>query len=414
MDGGKQWARQMLAAARRFLLLPAGFVLCPMAAAAEPPQSERLINIDLEYSASLESLAKPLGAYVDRVKPSFSQYMQENVRAFQKTLEARREEDLAFVCKLLNLPAATPAMQDVYDFYLNQWFPKLAPVLDFKKLEVWDERDLRARLAAGEPLPGHVGYEPALDRFYVMRAMRVEGQVTMVGRQEQGKDLRFTGAGGAAAEVSITRIIGERDLRAPDLFAREKRSVQREIGMLTDPAGAHNPFVAGMTVIAIHETTEYALVKYVINSSDRRWFAEGVANFAAYKRLAEKQGEETSRQTYAMHYSPQKLGPLLGKVDLFAWPAVENEEKGAPDGDLRLAHYYLATEVVREMAARHGDDIFTRIFQRLPPPAAGGPVARLGDVQAAYQELTGRDLRQLVASVQARLDPAVRIGARRK
>lgn len=406
MDGGWRWPDWILAA-----VLPG--VLCIVAApvvsaqGADAAQTQRLTNVDLEYSASTEALAKELGAYVDQIKPSFSQYMKDNTLAFQQTLLARRGDDLAFVCRLLHLPAATPGMQEVYDFYVREWFPKLVPVLDFKKVEVWDEQDLRARVRGGEALPRNVYYEPAAGTFYVNRAMQVEGQVSVQGRRKQGESLRFLAADGSAAELCITRIVKSQDLQAPrKLLAREKKAVQREIGILTDPAGAHNPFVADMVAIAIHETVEFSLVKYIISSADRRWLADGLANFAAYKRLAELQGADVARQVYAGHYNPMQLGPLAGKVDLFAWPAVENEDEAAPAGNLRLAHYYVATEVVREMARRHGDDIFSRIFQRLPPPVAGGPVARMSDVYAAYQELAGEDLRQVVATVQKRLRPA--------
>jgi hypothetical protein len=149
-----------------------------------------------------------------------------------------------------------------------------------------------------------------------------------------------------------------------------------------------------LVMSALHEAVEATVVSETIRSRDRRWFCEGVANTVALAIITKRVGAEAARAYYDLN---QLLGQTGGatKTALESWPVVEDEKSRHVPGDINLANYTLATDVIQRAVAKHGEDLLPRLFAEVrKTPAEDTTIAT---VYAAYQKVTGEDLRSYLA-----------------
>ncbi|CAN5131078.1 hypothetical protein BH23VER1_BH23VER1_15360 [soil metagenome] len=148
--------------------------------------------------------------------------------------------------------------------------------------------------------------------------------------------------------------------------------------------------------VALHEGAEFALVREVIGSPDRRWFCDGLANAIAIRLCDRYLGDGRGQAVFESLYPPEKLVPEAEHVDLLAWPTAEDE--GEVDTPHTPAHYYFATRVIQRALASQPDAFIARWIAEIKKT----PVEEttMETVEAAYAELTdGKSLREIAKRI---------------
>jgi hypothetical protein len=141
----------------------------------------------------------------------------------------------------------------------------------------------------------------------------------------------------------------------------------------------------------IHETTELAIVKTYLRSTDRRWFCDGVANYVALRVLEDTLGPEEARKYYDLEAELKKFASEAPKVDLLNWPNLAQVKKTNFDKRLDTASYAFATKAIADICRRHGDEILPRLFAELGKTSI--EQASMRTVYEAFTDLTGEDMK---------------------
>ncbi len=361
----------------------------------------RLENLTLRYSPEADKVAGPLGRYLDKLMPQFGEYLRDNLRKAGADAVGHETEDVTWIARELALPGSTPRMTEVYRHFSRQWYESLGALLDFHRAVIWTDTDLDRRVRAGEPTPG-AAWDPARRAWRPSWFFHVQGHV-----EGQKQTLDFLPASpGATLEFVPTLIFTANELKDSVTAVSQGRGMIRLIlGQVTDPAGPQNLFAAQMLTMTCHETAESALVENRVSGPGRRWIAEGLATWLGLRRVGDRLGPEMSDRSWQLSHNPAAMNRELPRVDLLGWPSVEDETATAPKGDLLLAHYYLATEIIREAARRHGDDVFRQTFAALPSAAPDAPGKRDSPETflRVFQKITGTDLRSYIEPVRQQL-----------
>ncbi|MCB1065056.1 MAG: hypothetical protein KDN20_19335 [Verrucomicrobiae bacterium] len=144
--------------------------------------------------------------------------------------------------------------------------------------------------------------------------------------------------------------------------------------------------------VTAHELTEGALVTQVIASDDRRWFCDGVANAVAIRECDHQFGQGEGRKIFESLWPPEQYRAFANQIDLLGWPALGDESASltAVDG-LAAAHYYFATEAMLAALEGRGDEFLGNWIRKIRETSWNRTNAET--VLAAYQELTGEDLK---------------------
>jgi hypothetical protein len=150
--------------------------------------------------------------------------------------------------------------------------------------------------------------------------------------------------------------------------------------------------------IAAHEVSENAIVNGVIASADRRWFCDGMANWIAIRDTDRRFGAGKGAEAFAKNYDAAELRKHAAKVDLLAWPVAEAVNDGSrPDVENPPAYYFFATLVI-EKACDGRDAGFVKSWldeiRKTPRSRTNS-----GTVLAAYQKLTGKNLKDIIAEI---------------
>jgi hypothetical protein len=144
--------------------------------------------------------------------------------------------------------------------------------------------------------------------------------------------------------------------------------------------------------LVLHETTEMTIISHHLNSKDRRWFCDGVANYVAWKVIEERVGPDAARQYYDLQADLALYADVKDRIDLVRWPAAENQ--GKLDGDaerMNKASYPFATEVIARICAKHGPDLLPKLFAEVDQTPY--KKRNIETVYRAFKKLTREDLR---------------------
>jgi len=149
--------------------------------------------------------------------------------------------------------------------------------------------------------------------------------------------------------------------------------------------------------IVAHEVTESAIVGTVIKSADRRWFCDGLANWVAMRQVDRRFGPGKGAEVFARLYPADNLRKQAADVDLLAWPAGEDVENGGLNVKSVPAYYYFATLVMMKACEGRGADFIQQWLDEIRKTPQNR--ANAGTVLAAYQKLTGKDLKSMIGEV---------------
>jgi hypothetical protein len=147
-----------------------------------------------------------------------------------------------------------------------------------------------------------------------------------------------------------------------------------------------------------HQVTETAITNTVIKSADRRWFCDGLASWIAMQDVDRRFGPGKGTETFAKTYDAAEMRKHAAKVDLLAWPPDEVVKSGLrPEVENPYAHSYFATLVMEKACEGQGPDFVKKWLDEIRKTPLNR--ANAGTVLAAYQKLTGQDLKSIVGEV---------------
>jgi hypothetical protein len=150
--------------------------------------------------------------------------------------------------------------------------------------------------------------------------------------------------------------------------------------------------------LVAHEVTEFAIVNTVIKSADRRWFCDGMANWVAMQDVDRRFGPGKGAEAFAKSYPAAELRKEAAKVDLLAWPTEEDIKNGSrPNVENVPAYYYFATLVMQKACEGRGADFIQQWLDEIRKTPLNR--ANAGTVLAAYQKLTGQDLKSIIGQM---------------
>jgi len=358
-------------------LYPAALALifCSLTHAAAPgfPVRKELTvgKYQIAYSEGDETLAQGIAAGVDRIFQIDPQDVPPEIELPLTELKQHRDGYLTAMCHYLHLAKPTPRMSKVYDSFIDLTERQETLVRNLQatttKFQLWRGPELKARLEAGETIPGIT--------------MRADGSGIDSASPQDAKDL---------SNWLIPIMVSSRDTETgPALtdkmigyaHAYWKILVQLRPGRVS----IHTIF---------HETVENALIENYLPSQDRRWFCEGVANYVGYKIIEDKFGPVIARQYYDIDSQIAMYADLRPRIRLEQWTSLEAQQKlNHDDRKTRqgMANYAFATEVIFKVAAKHGADFLPRLLAE-----AGKTPAKKTSIKTiyrAFQKLYGEDLR---------------------
>ena len=352
-------------------------------------------NISVEYDVAHERFARAYGQWLNDIKPRFDERLAVAQKRTLVRLKAGKDNALRLISEILALPGSTGEMAEIYDIFTQESLSRIHSLLDFKKAVIWDSTTLRKRLEKGQSVTNFKLSNDSIDFQwrYEIRGNTETGQVEFVHFQ------------GVSLVIEVPVLVDLSDLDATTLAERleeAKKTSYRTFDFALVVVGDAEVEVSSTTIwLAIHEVAEVAMTKAYVHSNDRRWFSDGIANYIAYRYIQHQYGNDFADRLYASLLSLERYGPLLEKVDLLTWSVGDSETESSSQGKLNEAYYYLATEVIRAIADKHGEAIYTRIFQHI---ADLNPKQRtMEKVYAIFNDLTGEDMKAYISQTQARL-----------
>ncbi|HEY4301843.1 MAG TPA: hypothetical protein VGM73_13280 [Candidatus Didemnitutus sp.] len=368
---------------RLLLAFVAGGVGSLLSAAGGPPWPERktfqfgefIIEASAEDEAYVEALAVQLA---DR-PPAPAPAPGPAGKLTLDDLAKHRDHFLALISARIGLDAPTPKMAQVFDQTLALWrfLPKALPTELPHRFALWRKPDLEARLRAGQKIEGFT-----LDAAGLSFSFQINLTQASQDPAEAGAAMNEAW-GRLVCPIKIGAVEG----RSP------ADDVRSSLGSsMLSWQESFRAVVAGMERTSVfnvlHETTESGVVWHYLTSADRRWFCDGIANYVAWRVIQQEVGADEARSYYDLAAELQKYAGMAGKIDLAAWPAVENSGK-YPE-DLNTADYAFATKVIADVCARHGDDLLPKWFAQLGRTPR--EKATMVTVFKAYRRVAGDDL----------------------
>lgn len=354
----------------------------PMAVAVAAPDFPERKTITagvykIEYSAGDEAFAKDIADRIDKVfEPDPAAPPLPAIELSLAILLEQREDYLAVVCRYLHLAKPTPQMSDAFDKF-HSLFTTADNVgqqtrLTLRSVQLWRGPELKARLEAGQAIP-NITLQPN-------------------GGGANFKLPFFTNSVDFS-NWSLPIMVTSRDSETGSALAEKKINQGRDL--LNSIAMAASARL--MVFLLLHETAEIGLIENYLQSEDRRWFCDGVANYIAYKTIEEKVGVESARRYYDLNAQLSMYADLRPTIRLEKWPALENQSKAEKTSRTNFANYAFATEVIFKAAAKHGDDFLPRLL------ADVGETKRdktsMKTVYRAYKKLYREDLRGYLPKV---------------
>ena len=352
------------------------FLLAAAAAVSAPafPARKTLTagNSVIEYSAGDEAFARDFAARVDHIFEPPSAAPPAPIELSFSQIAQQRDEYLGAICHYLHLAKPTPRMCKVFDDF-PKTFEALSAVaatarIKLHNFQLWRGAELKARLEAG----------------HVVRGISISRDGTGVDFSAP-PDLKDLG------DWFLPVMVSRRDVETGPALADKKISEVQELWsrMLLQWQPGRNE-----VHLFFHEVVEAALVENYLSSKDRRWFCEGVANYVSYKIIEDKFGSDIARRYYDLNAQLSQFADLRSSTHLEKWPSLETQQKEKHDDRNTWqgkANYALATEVIFNVATKHGPDFLPTLLAEVGKTPANK--ASIKTIYRAYQTLYGEDLR---------------------
>lgn len=329
----------------------------------------------IEYSEGDEAYAQALVRYLPLEIPT-----PQDIPAVPfslRDLRERRAEIVARMAEQLGVPAiadnTVASFGTLVDVLLHA-SESLKPA----RLALWRKAEIDARLRAGQTVAGF--------------SRDAEGELVF------SLDVSFQFAEGESTETAVARMRAEVDRLTWPIKIGEDPALSAETDIRAQVVKLREDFARLAALVsselqrihvhgALHEIAELTLVNVYLRSADRRWFCEGVANYAASNVLRALTGSVY----YDLDADVARYAGLRDRIDLPNWPVVGDTRGNNIPPEVTLASYAFATQAV------------VRAFEGLPPDTLARVLAEVGKtpiaradmntVYTAYRRVTGRELR---------------------
>lgn len=434
------------------LVTPALPVRAATLASPKPPPATRLTGtfdgIEFDYSPGQEPLARLLAK-------RFAEHNREERRRAPaaapatpeplsvEDLRANRAKYVGHIAALLALQAPTPLQEECYGEFLRNYAKTMAEYDVLRKMArkmavvrrvtLWDRAELVRQLQAGRQIPGftwdpvtkqgrvNVGFsgtfqDPRLAKLAARRRklhlayrLRVESHGGTTTYRAQVSTQPFKKSSLQPASSKTTTKATQMD-QLPVIIPANlagKPAAEQAKAMLSTGSMIANVFHnvdafpsriptndPHLAYLILHETTEIGIIDRYMRGPDRRWFCDGVANYAAWRVVRDLDGPAAAKRVYNLSGQLARYAPLRTEADLRRWPAVEDQSETDRESALNSARYAYATNAVMLMNERAGEDILPRLFAdigRTKPEDTS-----ILTVAKAWRKLTGTPLMAIV------------------
>lgn len=299
-------------------------------------------------------------------------------------LRGKRGYFLAKVASQIGLDQPIEKMESFYDMFLRMHgsVQMLAPKELPKRFSLWRRTELVARINAGEQVAGF--------------SKDVTGGLVFAVNFDF--DISASGPAGQSPADRLKEWWSKQSCPIP-ISAEAGRTPAEEVSagletmmhrMFTEVRERIPESERLMVFNILHETAEAGVVWHYLTSSDRRWFCDGVANYVAWKVIEAEIGATDALAYYDLPSELLKYQGEAARVDLTAWPAVEDLEKLKYPAGLDAANYAFATKVIADICAKHGDEFLPKLFKEIGKTPR--EKATMDTVYRAYKRLTREDL----------------------
>ena len=346
-------------------------------------QTRRAGKFTIEYSVGDEKYADALAARLAEEKPPVLA-VAATERLTLDVLEKKRSHFLGKLAAAIGLKEPTDGMKSNYDLVVKllrgamAGAPKELP----RHYALWRKPELISRMDAGEKISG----------------FSKDSSGTLSFDFKFKSDDKHDGQIGKAVVAQMTEWWGKFVFPIKIGADPDQTPAQEVLAGLETATGVlmtMHEYMRGnqrlWIFFVLHETAESGVVWHYLNSKDRRWFCDGIANYVAWKVIRDELGDEAAKEYYDLPAELKKFAAEADRVDLPAWPASENLKQGNYSENLNTANYAFATKVIADVIAKHGDDLLPKLFKlvgRTPREKA-----TMDTVYEAFKELTGEDLR---------------------
>jgi hypothetical protein len=324
----------------------------------------------IEYSAGDEAFADAAAAQLAGMKRAVE--IKTPLKLTLADLRQRREHFLERTASWLSLENPTAEMGDFFAKFIElsermQMFKELPA-----RVALWRKPELLARLQSGEKISGFTLNGASDVDFHFAFKTTVQ--------EEDGKTIESS-----TQDVFVFPVVIEQGKgKSPD--EEVSSELERLSGMGEMAGGMQRLFV----FMVLHETVEGSILNSYITSKDRRWFCDGVANYIAWKIIAEELGPEEAKSYYNLEEQLARYESARTQINLAKWPAAENTEKLNYAEDLNTANYAFATKVIADISAKHGDSLLPKLFREIGKTALEKTTMKT--VERAFKTLTREKL----------------------
>jgi hypothetical protein len=301
-------------------------------------------------------------------------------------LARRREYFLGRLAALFGLEKFPSKMAEDYDesIVLARAIVSPVPTAMPRRFALWRRPELRARIAAGESIPGFIrgaNGDPSFDQ-------------RLTGEPEPVKPGNGAAAGMAWRYTLWPIEIVPADGRTPDEQAAAALVRMGEF-YSTEAAASLEKSARARVFMVLHDAVGSALVSQYLSSKDRRWFCEGVANYAASKTIEGEVGAVEADHYFDLAGGLKKFSAFAGRVNLVDWPLADDAAVTNAPAELEIARGIYATEVIADLCTRHGGDILPKLLVEIGKTKR--EKATMSTVYKACKKLTGENLRVSLA-----------------
>jgi hypothetical protein len=346
-----------------------------LACAAEGTQSEQWQKIAgpdgiiVEYQADRLDVAKQLVPEIaKRLKDSEKRI--SSIREAVQSIAKNREQILKFLADQMGLDAPSKEMIQILENLPNDAADKMiAGLPTIKHAKIWNSETLKARLIAGEKVPGFV-LNPETQK--VEKSMNFQ--------------MGFNVGGGQAPHA-----FGKVESTALPVLVKstsDKEALAEAFEQLDSVNTLYNIFTPVVCGSLCHEAAESGIVaNFHLVSPYRRWFCDGMANYLA-ARCLEKFVNKEAAQEFLKTYDTSKIQGMKDQIDLQYWRAGEWEEQSPVriDKPTENAAYAFSLKEISGLADRHGTEVIPAIFKELAKTSQPDDEAIINAVEIASKE----------------------------
>ncbi|MFP4166955.1 MAG: hypothetical protein ACLFUF_07305 [Opitutales bacterium] len=361
------------------------------------PQSIELEHVQVEYPESLAVQSGALAYWLNNGYPGYESHIRTIYAQRKKHATTDIEADTDWLIQELGLeekPETTLKLYERFQSIVEEIFgDRLLDTLLFRHAYVISQDDLKQRLNE-KGFVDNLSHSADMDKPYNFTwGLNASGDIDL-------NEINWEPTG-RYEEFALPIII--KDTSAP--FGEQLKNTITDTKSFIEGFGGGGAqltkYLGQLSqFLALHEAAEWTLTSTTIVSDDRRWFADGVANYLTKKRIFET--AENPQQFWNAIYGERDKS-RLSEVDLINWKAAENEtEEDDKTQDLKDAYYLLATATIELIADTHGEDFLPSLLKEVRKTSLEETT-----IQTVYDSFTlltkGEDMKAYIEKARAKL-----------